>query len=185
MRRAAFFCLLRLPGSPLTTVSLLLAQRGHVIVAHARDHKPWISRRGGRSSRHYYNAYGTKPNALKAKAFKVYRLCSGARFSGSLTRDPCAFCWNTKVFQQKYALQQWLNFTKGAGSSGFCEIARPLPRGSTAGRLIQQTLLYRLPPGSASQKWPRSARGKDAGPPADQSPPAVLSPLRGKLIALC
>ena len=35
----------------------------------------------------YLNAYGTKPETLKAKAFKVHRICSSARFWTKLSKN--------------------------------------------------------------------------------------------------
>ena len=50
------------------------------------------------------NAYWTKPQALKAIAFKAKWLCSSARISGKTARNPCTFRWNAPAFQRKYAL---------------------------------------------------------------------------------
>ena len=75
-----------------------------------------------------YNAYGTKPNALKAKAFKAKWLCSSARFLDNYTQKTCTFHWCVLAHQWKYALQQWLNSIKAALVRRFYGIARLPPR---------------------------------------------------------
>ena len=46
--------------------------------------------------RFYHNAYGTKPNPLRSKAFNAAWLCSGARDFGPLTKIPCTARWSEK-----------------------------------------------------------------------------------------
>ena len=52
----------------------------------------------------YFNAYGTKLQALKAKACKADWLCSGARFLDKIVQKPCTFHGSALALPWKYAL---------------------------------------------------------------------------------
>ena len=66
--------------------------------------KTFCRRNSMTTARTLSNAYWTKPQALKAIAFKAKWLCSSARISGKTARNPCTFRWNAPAFQRKYAL---------------------------------------------------------------------------------
>ena len=81
----------------------------------------------------YYNAYWTKPKALALFKCKVFE-----QFRSKTLRHPLMWCATSMDIR----IETMAEFHKNGSKSRFYEIARRLPRESTALRLIRQTLLY-------------------------------------------